>query len=846
MRPPALAFALFLLALGPAAAPAQAPDADLSDLDVLYVQRTPRYPGYLPNYDLPDHDGEPLLVKKGPNGERVILTAAEADAVPRWPKEGEVVTYTAVVENKGPAAAPAFEYAWFVDGKQVAAGKTEKGLKPAERVEVPFPMPWKKERRQVEVRIDPMRRVRQVSFTNDRRTVWSHAKLLVCYADSRTYASFARSRNFLGTWSFEDWCQAHADWMNVLFERSVYAKTAPEGILDRVSVDFIGVVEDDKAWEARWKDGPPLAEGWDGAWFFGRNEDCARWAAGMDWGLIHEWGHQLGLTDLYQLDIGPENNLVRDKAGAPLQIGRLSVFCGTMMHGHGPVLFSEDQAIAMNRQLWRRRGYYGDYYYHLADRSYVLVTDAAGQPVAGASLRFWQRGTDYNLAGEPTFTGRTGADGRMLLPNRPAPEVVTRGPDGPLYTLKPNPFGKINVVGANGVFFVEIAARGEMDYAFLEITQFNVARERGSAAEAVVTIPTPLPPEGSPPAPPAPEAQAAGQTVTLALPGGGAWTVLRADPNAYVWKEVGRSADGAFTDQLPHSGFFRYAAKVEKDGKASARSEPVGIASLIEPWGLAVAPDGTTYVRDRTNEKTLVLGPDGSAVGFLGSAHWHLDRSADHATDSKGLLYVAKWPDGYDPKQSWIRRIEPCVKSREHDRKDLAGGPVDAEPGHFKEPMGIWVSPYDGRIVVADTGNDRVQVLSANGKVEPGDIVTGLSKPHKALLAGDRLVVCDTGAKRVVVLERKDGTWKEFKVFDGFQEPVYACIGLNEHVWIADHGLGRVFAIVPGDWKRLDWSFPWKDQPKIEDLRGIGYAPQGDLLYIDGTKKVVGRRHVLD
>jgi len=835
----------------------KAPEIKLCDLDVLYVQRTPRYPGYLPSYDLPGHQGEPLLVKKNEKGEPilvkkdgkdepVILTPAEAAAIQHWPKEGEVVTYTAVVENKGAADAPPFEFAWYLDDKQVLAGKTENGLKVGERTEIKYEMPWKRERRRIEFWADPMRRVRQVSFANDRRTVWSHAKLLVCYCDSRTYAQFAKYRNFLGTMSFEDWCQAHADWMNLLFERSVYPKTVPEGIADRVAVDWIGVCEDQAAWEARWKNGPPLSEGWDGAWWFGRNEKCAEWAAGMDWGLIHEWGHQFGLTDLYCLDVACEGNHVRDKAGAPLAIGRMSVFAGTMMHGHGPVLFSEDQAIALNHQLWRRRGYYGDYYYHLAEKNCVLVTDAAGKPVAGARVRVWQRTLEQLLEGEPTFTGETGPDGRMLLPNRPAPHVVTYGDEGGGYELKANPFGLINVVGSNDVLFVEIAARGQTDYAFLEVTQFNVARERDGPQAATVTVPTPLPAEGATAAPLAPKAETNGNEVTLKLAGQDAWTALRADPIDYVWKKIGEAKGGTFIDKLPHSGLFRYAATVEVGGKPSARSEPVGVASMVDPWGLAVGPEGVVYIRDRANGQTLVIRADGSAAGYVGSVHWHLEGSSDHATDAKGLLYVAKWPDGYDPKRAWIRRIDPNGKGREHDRQDLAGGPSDAGVGHFKGPMGIWVSPKDGRVVVADTGNDRVQILAADGKENKADRVEALSHPGKALLVGENLVVCDTGAKRVVVYEKKGGAWAEMKVFDGFEEPVYACIGLNDHVWIADHKLGRVFAIVPEKWTKLDWCFPAAAQPKLDDLRGIGYDPRGDLLYIDGKAKRLGWRHVLD
>jgi hypothetical protein len=663
------------------------------------------------------------------------------------------------------------------------------------------------------------------------------AKMLICYCDSVTYHSFAKNRNVVGTYSFEDWCQVHADWMNHLYAQSVYPKTVPNGIQDRMCVDFIGVLPDDKANEARWSKGPTLSEGWDGGWWFGRNADCSEWAAGMDWGLIHEWGHQMGLTDLYALDVAQESNHVLDSHGNPLLMGRMSSGVGTMMHGHGPVLFSEDQAIALNHQKMRRRGYFGDYYYNLAAQNYVLITDSTGKPVEGAKLEFWQREEHGpGFSGTPTFSGTTTKDGRFLLPNRPAPSVITVGELG--YQQKPNPFGQINVVGGNGVFFIKIVARGQTDYAFLDIPQFNVQKERESAPTATLVIQTQLPVAGASKPPASPTAEQDGAKVTLTLPGVKEWTAFRADPLEYLWKPIGESKNGTVIDSLPGTGLYRYASTVNN----SARSEPRGVASMIDPWGLALAPDGSAWIRDRSNGQSLLIRPDGSAVGFLGSVHWHLEGSYDHATDADGKLYIAQWPHGYDPTHTRIRRVEPLTKSGDNDRTDMLEAEWKSdEPGHLKEPMGVWISPADKTIVVADTGNNRVQILVPGA---PQRIITGLSRPHKAMLIDTNLIVCDTGTERVAIF---DSAGKQIASIDGFEEPIYLCAGPADDVWIADRKLGRIFAINTKSWKKLDWSYPPASQPAIPDLRGIAYdAKRGDMLYIDGTAKRLVRRKVLD
>lgn len=823
-----------IVALVNVGAQAQQPGPPVADLDTLYISRTPKYPGYLPRYDLKGKEGQPILVRAGTSEP---MTREEIAARQMWPKEGERVTYTAVVENKGTTDSQPFDWAWYVDGMKVAEGKAEKGLKPGERTEFTYVWPWKKERHEIAFWADPMARVRQYSYVNDRRTVWTHAKLLVCYVDRVTYDSFARSRNFLGTYSCEDWLQAHADWMNHLYSQSIYPKTVPEGVQDRMAVDFIGVLEDDAAHNRRWTKGPPLSEGYDGGWWIGRNPDCSKWAAYWDWGLIHEWGHQMGLTDLYALNIGPENNQIRDAKGVPLLIGRHNIANNTMMHNHGPWVFSEDQAIALNHQIWRRRGYYGDYYYQLAQRNYVKVLDSGGKPVEGAKLRFWQSQADvHGFGGEPTFAGTTGKDGRFLLPSRPAPEVITYPVGGGGYRLKPNPFGLINVVGGNGVFFVEVVARGQTDYVTFDVTELNVECARQGATDATLALTTQLPVADAPPAPEPPSIRKSGREVTLGLKGSGPWAVMRADPVEYRWKVIGEPSEPTYTDTLPGTGLYRYAIATKSGGTVGARSQPVGVASMTDPWGIALAPDGSAYIRDRANGQTLMILPDGSAVGYLGSVHWHFEGSVDHATDAKGMLYVAKWPDGYDPKNARIRRIDPRGKGTEYGREDLVWGPwEDSAPGHFREPRGIWVSPDDGTIVVADTGNDRVQVFDNAGKLQ--SVVMGLNKPWKAMLASGKLVVCDTGAGRVVVFRREGDSWREEKAIGGFAEPSYLCAGPGITVWVADRKLGRVYSVSTEDWTKDGWSYPAEFEPGIEDLRGIAYDSRRRLLlYVDGRK----------
>src|SRR5207302_2117520 len=116
-----------------------------------------------------------------------------------------------------------------------------------------------------------------------------------------------------------------------------------------------------------------------------------------------------------------------------------------------------------------------------------------GKPVAGASVTFWQD-VENEYAAKPAFYGITDSEGRFILPNRPAPHIMTdRG-----YTQRDNPFGKINVVGPGDVFFIRIRARGHIEYTWLDVAQFNLAYWSGQEDRAVFTIKASIPPPAAP------------------------------------------------------------------------------------------------------------------------------------------------------------------------------------------------------------------------------------------------------------------------------------------------------------------------------------------------------------
>jgi len=114
------ALALFIQVTGSAnAAPAAYADcadqrafpSEGIDLDVTFINRSPLYQAYCVDYpwDIPGQPGIPFL-----------CPGTEDDR--RWPEQGEIVTFTAHIVNKGTVASPAFDYVWQIDGVEVTSG----------------------------------------------------------------------------------------------------------------------------------------------------------------------------------------------------------------------------------------------------------------------------------------------------------------------------------------------------------------------------------------------------------------------------------------------------------------------------------------------------------------------------------------------------------------------------------------------------------------------------------------------------------------------------------------------------------------------------------------------------
>ncbi|HTM34975.1 MAG TPA: hypothetical protein VL263_26890, partial [Vicinamibacterales bacterium] len=157
------------------------------------------------------------------------------------------------------------------------------------------------------------------------------------------------------------------------------------------------------------------------------------------------------------------------------------------------------------------------------------------------------------------------------------------------------------------------------------------------------------------------------------------------------------------------------------DGRiGSADGEAVN-ARFSDPFGIAVGPDGAVFVADAGESQRIrqvsidgmVTTVAGSTAGFADGtgAAARFETPSGIALGADGALYVA------DTGNNAIRRVTAAgvvstvAGGRGAGYRD--GIVLDAQ---FNGPVGVAVDP-SGRIIVADTYNDRIRAIERGGSV---------------------------------------------------------------------------------------------------------------------------------
>ena len=125
----------------------------------------------------------------------------------------------------------------------------------------------------------------------------------------------------------------------------------------------------------------------------------------------------------------------------------------------------------------------------------------------------------------------------------------------------------------------------------------------------------------------------------------------------------------------------------------------IGASELSAPHDVAFDQQGRLYVADTGNDRVAVYEVDGATGRLMSELDENIERTEGVAPVAGGRVYVTS-----------VARNE--VSYFESGRKVKAAGGSGRGPNQYSRPHDVDVLP-DGRVVVADPGNNRLQILSA-------------------------------------------------------------------------------------------------------------------------------------
>ncbi|MBV6509295.1 MAG: Serine/threonine-protein kinase PknD [Acidimicrobiales bacterium] len=270
--------------------------------------------------------------------------------------------------------------------------------------------------------------------------------------------------------------------------------------------------------------------------------------------------------------------------------------------------------------------------------------------------------------------------------------------------------------------------------------------------------------------------------------------------------------------------------------EAASGTDPVELSVLVsdetmEPGSIAVGASGEVFVADAVHNRVHRIDPDGSVSSVAGTGEAGFGGDDGPAKDARlnspegvavsdgGDLYIA------DTGNNRIRRVRADGVIETYAGSGGSGYVGDgssARDAEFAAPSGLAVEP-SGDLYIADTGNNVVRVVDAGGVVttvagrgESGDTGDGapavdalLDAPEGVATDGDgNVYVADTGNNRVRVIS-PDGVIAAFAGtgtagFEGDGGPAVEALldapegvaaGVGGEVYLADTGNGRLRSV---------------------------------------------------
>ncbi len=263
------------------------------------------------------------------------------------------------------------------------------------------------------------------------------------------------------------------------------------------------------------------------------------------------------------------------------------------------------------------------------------------------------------------------------------------------------------------------------------------------------------------------------------------------------------------------SGIHEFSPSGSTMGMYEIDGSPAPASGFAEAYGVAIGPDGATYVADRLNQRVEEFAANGTYVTEQGS---------------RGVAPGQySWPEAVavtPDKTVWVGDTRNS-RLQHFSNADLTGTPTivgssGTAVGQFNYIEGVSAAA-DGKVWIADTDNNRVQSynpatqnFAAFGTAGSTPDTNQLFNPESVVASATDIYIADTGNNRVVELDL-GGNY--VASFTGLDQPQGVALAPDGSIWVANTGTEpdgqqrqrhhSSLLIVDAARRRFRWSGRW-------------------------------------